>query len=79
MRTERRRNHHDVHRANCGQGLLQIGVQVYAVDGGRIEDDARVDGRDQLDKALIRESGHPLGVDLPEPSHADQDEAGWRG
>ena len=78
MRTERRRNHHHVHRAHCGECLAQIGVQIYAVDGGWVEDDAGVDGRNQFDEALIREPGDPLGVDLPEPSYADQDEAGCR-
>ena len=62
VRTERRRNHHHVHRAHCGECLAQIGVQIYAVDGGWVEDDAGVDGRNQFDEALIREPGDPLGA-----------------
>ena len=78
MLTERRGDHHDVHRAHCGQGLAQVGVQVGPVDDRRVHHDSRVDGRDQLDQALILQASDPLGVDLPEPPNADQDQAGWR-
>jgi hypothetical protein len=53
VRTEWRGDDHDVHRPDCRQRLGQIGVQVDAVNGGRVEDDARVDRRDEFDQALI--------------------------
>ena len=70
---------HDVDRADCGECLRQIGVQIHAVDGRRIHDDSRVDGRDKLHSALVGEPGDPFGVDLPIPADADQNEAGCRG
>jgi hypothetical protein len=49
VRTERRGDDHDVNRADRNPCLGQVGVQVHAVDGGRVEDDSRIDGCDQLD------------------------------
>ena len=79
VRTKRRSDDHDIHRADCRKCFGQIGVQVCPVDGGRVQDDSGVDGRDELDQALIRESSDPLGVDLSEPPNADQNDPGWRG
>jgi hypothetical protein len=78
VRTERRGDDHDVHRPDRRQCLGQIGVQVHAVNGGRVQGDSWVDGRDQFDQALIRKPSDPLGVDLSESPNADQDEAGRR-
>ena len=76
---DRRSDDHDVDRADCGECLRQIGVQIHAVDGRRIHDDSRVDGRDKLHSALVGEPGDPFGVDLPIAADADQNEAGCRG
>ena len=79
VRAQRRRDHHHIHGADRGQGLVQIGVQVRAVDDRRVQDDSRVDGGDQLDQTLVGEPGDPVGVDLAEPAYADQDQACGRG
>ena len=68
-----------IHRSDRGQGRIEVGVQVRAVDDRWVQGDARVDGGDQLDQALVRQPGDPGGVDLAEPAYADQDQAGGRG
>src|SRR6187200_2755020 len=78
VRTERRGDDYDVNWADCRQCLGQIGIQIHAIDDGWVEDDSRIDGRDQLDQALIRKPSNPLGMDLSEPPHADQNETRWR-
>src|SRR5512132_1820014 len=67
VRAERRGDYYDVNWPDCRQRLGQVGIQVHAIDGGWVEDDSRIDGRDQLDQALIRKPSDPLGVDLSEP------------
>ena len=79
VRTKRRSDDHDIHRADCRKCFGKIGVQVCPVDGGRVQDDSGIDGRDELDHALIRESSDPLGVDLSEPPNADPNDPGRRG
>ena len=64
---ERCGDHHHVHRARCGQGLAQIGVQVHPIVDRQVQHNSRVDGRNQLDQALIHQASDPLGVDLSEP------------
>ena len=78
MLTERRGDHHDVHRAHRRQCLVQIGVQVHAVDDRRVQADSGVDGCYQVHQTLIFQASDPLGVDPSESLNADQDKAGWR-
>ena len=76
---ERRRDHHDVDRAGSVQCLGQVGVQVGAIDGRRVQDYTRIDGCDQLDDTLIGKTTDPIGVHLSEPTNSDQNDTSGAG
>ena len=75
MVADRRRDDHDVNWADCGECLREIGVQIHAVYGRRIQHDSRIDGRDQLHSALVCEPRDPFGVDRSVAANSDEHQA----
>jgi hypothetical protein len=68
-----------VHGADCGECLGQIGVQIHAVDGGRLNDDPRIDSCDELHSTPLCESGDAFCVDGSIAANSDEDHARRRG
>ena len=77
MLAERRGDDHDVHRIDLSKRLRQIGVQVDAVDGGRVRNHPGIDRRDELHCALVCEPRNPFSMDLPVTAHSHEDQARW--
>ena len=77
VRTKRRSMITDIHRPTVGK-LWPDRRTGLSLDGGRIQDDSGIDGRDELDQALILQASDPFGVDLSGTPNADQNDPGWR-
>ena len=77
MRADGRSDDDNVHRADCSERILEVGVQVDAVDRRWIEDNPGIDCRDELHSAVLCQLGDPFGMDSSIPANSDKDQACW--